>query len=105
MTRVIEAIKILRNADGGNEYPLYRQIEWFMNKNMDDIREVLADIEHQQWAHWTRYMIDNLTPENISRWRRQVETHYKDLTEEEKNSDRVWANKVITALQDNEYIK
>jgi hypothetical protein len=38
------------------------------------IRERLAALEHEQWAHWTRYLLDHLTPENVERWRRQIDT-------------------------------
>ena len=58
-------------------------------------REMLAELEHKQWAHWTRYMLDNLTPENIERWKRQIETPYDELPEAEKDSDREWADKVL----------
>ena len=61
-----------------------------------ELREELADLEHRQWAHWTRYMLGNLTPENIERWKRQTETPYNDLSEKEKDSDREWANEVMT---------
>ncbi len=64
------------------------------------LRERLADLEHQQWAHWTKYMLDNLTPENIERWRRQIETDYSQLTEQEKDSDREWAGKVIKLIDE-----
>ena len=57
--------------------------------------EELAELEHIQWAHWTRYMLNNLTPENIERWKRQIDTPYEELSEEEKNSDRKWARKVL----------
>lgn len=57
--------------------------------------EALAALEHEQWAHWTQYMLDNLTPENVARWRRQIETSYADLSEREKESDRAWARKVL----------
>lgn len=57
--------------------------------------ELLADLEHQQWTHWTRYMLDNLTPKNIERWRRQIAAPYDTLTEKEKESDREWARKVM----------
>lgn len=63
-----------------------------------DLRETLADLEHQQWAHWTSYMLNNLTPENIERWRRQVETPYTQLSEKEKESDRIWADKVLALI-------
>ena len=50
--------------------------------------EKLAALEHEQWAHWTEYMLDNLTDENIARWRRLIATPYSELTEKEKESDR-----------------
>lgn len=65
---------------------------------MDDLIEKVASLEHEQWAHWTRYMLDNLTPENIARWERQIETPYQKLSENEKESDRVWARKMLAAL-------
>jgi hypothetical protein len=65
---------------------------------MMDIREELANLEHQQWAHWTQYMLDNLTPENIERWRRQIDTPYSELSEKEKASDRNWADKVLALV-------
>ena len=40
-------------------------------------------------------MLDNLTKENIARWRQQIDTTYQDLTEHEKESDREWARKAI----------
>jgi hypothetical protein len=65
---------------------------------LSELLERLAAIEHEQWAHWTRYMLDNLTPENIERWQRQTETPYTELSEAEKESDRRWARKVVDAL-------
>lgn len=64
----------------------------------DLLREKLADLEHQQWSHWTRYCLANLTPENIERWKRQCETPYSELSEKEKDSDREWADKAIDAM-------
>jgi len=62
------------------------------------MREELADLEHVQWAHWTKYMLSNMTSENVSRWERQCETAYQNLTEREKESDRQWADKVLEVL-------
>jgi len=62
--------------------------------------EELAALEHAQWAHWTEYMLDNLTEENISRWRKQIETPYFNLSEKEKDSDRSWAKKVLEIIND-----
>jgi len=60
--------------------------------------EKIAELEHKQWAHWTKYMLDNLTPDNIKRWRNQIDTPYSNLTELEKDSDRKWARKAIDIL-------
>ena len=60
---------------------------------VQQIIEELADLEHQQWAHWTEYMLNNLTDENIKRWKQQIKTPYSELTEKEKASDRGWAYK------------
>lgn len=86
-------------------------------------REQLADLEHQQWAHWTKYMLDTLTieigaalhgvlaPDDykqaieaitgvncLSRWLRQTTTPYAELTEKEKDSDREWADKALAII-------
>jgi hypothetical protein len=85
----------------------------------DSLRERLAALEHEQWAHWTEYMlvtirkelvermafeaapdIDNLLC--IKRWRRQIDTEYSELTEAEKDSDREWADKVLLMISQEE---
>lgn len=68
----------------------------------DDIvlQEKLAALEHVQWSHWTRYMLNNLTSENIERWTRQTITKYEDLSEKEKDSDREWAKKVMFIVEE-----
>lgn len=63
-----------------------------------ELIEKIAEREHEQWAHWTEYMLDNLTEENIARWREQIKTSYSDLSEEEKESDRVWARIVVSEM-------
>ena len=64
----------------------------------DELREKIASLEHGQWAHWTEYILSHLTPENIQRWKHQLLTSYEFLTEREKDSDRVWADKVLSIL-------
>ena len=65
----------------------------------EQLIELLADLEHQQWAHWTLYMLDNMTDENIERWRKQINTPYSDLSETEKDSDREWARKILEVVE------
>lgn len=66
-------------------------------KDLDELKEQLADIEHQRWADWQAYchkvLRENITscPQMevvLERWDRQIATDYKDLTEKEKDSDR-----------------
>jgi len=64
-----------------------------------ELREKLAELEHKQWQHWMKYMIDNISNgESVERWRREMKTDYKDLTEKEKESDRKWADKVLKTI-------
>jgi hypothetical protein len=85
-------------ADNG--YPvLAGQIVYRTKERMKNIREKLAELEHIQWAHWTKYMLDNLTTENIKRWKQQVKIAYQDLSEKEKDADRKWADKVIAVIE------
>ncbi len=61
--------------------------------------EELAELEHDQWVSWTKYFLDNYNDENVNRWRRQVNQKYSQLSESEKESDRVWAKRVIQLIQ------
>ena len=68
--------------------------------NEDDLIESLAELEHKQWVHWTRYMLDNhLDVSHIARWRRQTNTPYSELSEQEKESDRAWAKKILEVIR------
>jgi hypothetical protein len=65
----------------------------------DGLLEQLAALEHEQWARWTEHMLNNLTPDNIARWRRQIDTPYASLSEQEKESDREWARRILALLR------
>ena len=86
------------------------------------LREELARRAHEDWAHWTKYMLGVLQPlidagngtntdsswdpeiaaadAAIDRWRRQIDTPYADLTEAEKDSNRVFADKTLALLKE-----
>lgn len=65
---------------------------------LNGVLEELADIEHQRWAHWQKYMHSKGTknPDGslvipsdlVALWESQIITSYSDLTEKEKQSDR-----------------
>jgi hypothetical protein len=73
-----------------------------------ETREKLAAIEHEQWTHWTAYFLRTIladhpelsTDPNILRWSRQILEDYDDLSEIEKESDRVWAEKAMHTMRD-----
>ncbi len=67
---------------------------------LKELIEKLADLEHQQWSHWTRYFLDNLNPTNKCKWVFQLETPYSELSEKEKESDRKWARKVLEIVSE-----
>lgn len=79
-------------------------------KHIAELRERLADIEHERWTHWQKYMHGKGTrSENGSlvipgdladRWERQCDMSYADLSEEEKQSDREQVDKYLPLLLD-----
>lgn len=76
---------------------------------MPETLEALAALEHEQWVHWTKYLLDTLVRRypfladhdpDVRRWREQIATPYADLTEHEKDSDRFWARKAMATATD-----
>ena len=65
---------------------------------MSEILELVAAEMHEIWANWTEYMLDNLTEENIDRWKQQIKTHYSDLSESEKDADRRVAKRITNIV-------
>ena len=57
------------------------------------LREKLAEIEHERWADWQRWVHDvynNPTQRfevAIKNWERQIKTPYSELSDKEKASD------------------
>ncbi len=67
-----------------------------MEKDITNLREKLSELEHQQWANWTFYFFTHILDEGQpEKWKKQVVTLYKDLSEKEKDSDRFYADKVL----------
>lgn len=86
--------------------------EWFLKvlsnqKKVD--REKLAALCHEQWSGWMKYMFSKsklssagciIIPKDlVDRWCKQMNTPYKKLSEEEKNSDRAEADKFIKLIK------
>lgn len=80
------------------------------------LREKLADLEHERWSKWMRYLFsrckqggsiiihngqkDAVIPGHaVTRWSRQMETPYSELSEKEKDMDRAEADKTLRAIE------
>ena len=59
--------------------------------------EELAELEHKQWMKWAKDILktEDITEERAKRWKEESFKSYKDLTEEQKDMDKEWANKVL----------
>lgn len=78
---------------------------------MNDLREQLAALAHEQWAGWMKYLFEQSIEGGdgrveipalfVARWKRQMYTLYTDLPENEKESDRAEADKVLRVIQFN----
>jgi hypothetical protein len=65
---------------------------------LDALIEQLADVEHERWSHWQRYLHSKCerTPDGslvipanlVAQWESQMDTPYAGLSESEKESDR-----------------
>lgn len=76
----------------------------------EPVIERLAAIEHERWAHWQRYVHDQcerredgalvIPAEFAGRWEAQIETPYAELSEQEKDSDRVQVRRYLPAIVD-----
>lgn len=73
----------------------------------EQAREELAAYAHEAWSGWMTYMFSKgefadgfwVMPEwAVNRWRRQMNTLYADLPEDEKESDRAEADKMIEII-------
>lgn len=88
---------------------------WFEYGMDDDLRERLADLSHEIWSHWMRWMFScgadmvvaaegeemiawTMPPSKRERWQRQMNTPYGELSEREKDSDREQADKILDVL-------
>ena len=69
-----------------------------MSENINKkLIEELAELEHQQWWDWAKDILktEDITEERAKRWKKNSFKPYKDLSEEQKDKDREWAEKVL----------
>ena len=68
---------------------------------LDDknLMEILAEIEHERWSGWMRYQLEVINDEKIHHWKNLMNTHYSDLEEWSKESDRREARNTLEAIK------
>lgn len=74
-----------------------------------ELREKLANLQHEQWSGWVEYMFSKGTVNDLGemvlpnyffeRWSRQLATPYSELPENEKESDRIEADKYLPLFE------
>ena len=74
-------------------------------------REGLANLCHEQWSGWMKYLFSKckecsngtgnwvMPKELVSRWQRQMNTPYPELSALEQDSDRKEADKFIKLIK------
>ena len=75
---------------------------------MNNKREILAELAHEQWTGWMEYLFSKGTHNEdgtwtmpawaVERWKRQTATPFNELSFEEKESDRKEADKFLAVL-------
>lgn len=75
----------------------------------ENLIEILADIEHERWSKWMRYMFKcgrfeddtgawTMPADKVERWQRQMNTPYAELSDREQESDRQEVKTSLKAL-------
>jgi len=89
----------------------------------DDLLERLSELEHEQWREWSSHLSEELSSllvildkfddelgnedkqtifnikSKLNRWN-DLQVPYSELSEEEKEKDRVYSRKIINLLDD-----
>jgi len=64
---------------------------------LDDLSSEIHDI----WVHWMKYMLPKVKVKSINdelRWKKQMKTKFKDLNDDERQSDIDQATKILSVL-------
>jgi len=67
---------------------------------MNELREKLAELEHEQWMVWSKSIAQVSLPIEIRKRWQKCWKPYNELTEQQKDQDRVWADKVLDLVAD-----
>lgn len=80
-----------------------------------ELIEKLANLEHEQWMFWSKDLAEKLIADDpqhnrhkigarviakVKSWKENYWKPYEELTEEGKDMDREWAEKVLKIVED-----
>ena len=97
----LEALKISNNILKEAEK------ERSQSSSKETEKEILSDHAHSTWSNWMKYLFskckkingDMIIPKDlVERWKRQMNTPYKELPEKEKESDIEIADEILNLL-------
>lgn len=98
----IEDIVIEIRASKVELKELYKQLD-LSRYNLSHYKESLAENAHESWSGWIKWMLPRIFANDadvwLARWKRQMNTPYDQLSEEEKESDRIEADKILEILR------
>ena len=78
------------------------------NRTLIKLMEDFANQAHESWSGWMKHLFTKgkvnedgsftIDKASVQRWCRQMDTPYNSLSEDEKNSDRIEAEKYLEIL-------
>lgn len=68
------------------------------NSQKQELREKIAELIHEEWMVWAKSVESEVSLERRSRWR-ECYCPYMLLSEEDKNKDREYVDKIIEVLE------
>lgn len=102
------ALAVTIGVAAEKRYKKLKETEAELSQAANKLREKLAGLQHEIWLSWHTYLFSvSVTNEDgtvtipagfVTKW--QMETPYDQLTEEEKDSIRVQADKILNALSE-----
>jgi hypothetical protein len=70
-----------------------------IQKVIEESREILAELEHEQWIAWSKNIAETetISPARLKRWEK-LWCPYSMLTEAQKDQDREYGDKVLHTI-------
>ena len=72
------------------------------NTNRKELLEALARHSHSEWMEWSKAIAENecLSPARLKRWQGDLWKPYDQLSEDQKEQDRIRAREILAIVED-----